>query len=30
MLRNVVVKTEYNELAHYVNKKYKKNLVIKE
>ena len=30
MLRNVVVKTKYNELAHYVNKKYKKNLVIKE
>ncbi len=30
MLRNVVVKTEYNELAHYVNKKYNKNLVIKE
>ncbi len=28
MLRNIVVKTEYNELAKYVNKKYGKNLVI--
>ena len=30
MLRNVVVKAEYNELARYVNKKYGTNLVIKE
>lgn len=28
MLRNVVVKTEHSELAEYVNKKYRTNLVI--
>ena len=30
MLRNVVVKTEHNKLAEYVNKKYGTNLVIQE
>jgi len=30
MLRNVVVKTEHNALAEYVNKKYGTNLVIQE
>ena len=30
MLRNVVVKTEHNSLAEYVNKKYGTNLVIQE
>jgi hypothetical protein len=28
LLRNVVVKTEYNEMARYVNEKYGRNLVI--
>ena len=28
LLRNVVVKTEYNEMARYVNEKYERNLVI--
>ena len=30
MLRNVVVKVEHNELAKYVNEKFKTNLVIQE